>query len=143
MAYQIPGSRAAGEITFAPWIAPCTGRIPMPRFHVQLGVLAVRNGLPARRKNLLDCRLDEKFVSSPVRQPVDSRAECACRNYRICRMFSHGVYADRLPLHGPGPATQERREEHCSCRRTSRTFPSETRFALARAAEGQVVRLLI
>ena len=143
MAYQIPGSRAAREITFAPRIAPCAGRIPMPRFHVQLGILAVRNGLPARRKNLLDHRLDEKFVSSPVRQPVDSRAERACRNYRICGMFRRCVHADRLPLHGTGPAIQERREEHCSCRRTSRTFPSETRFALARVAEGQVVRLLI
>src|SRR6202050_5585320 len=110
MAYQIPGSRAAREITFAPWIAPCAGRIPMPRFHVQLGILAVRNGLPARGKDLLDHWLDEKFVSSPVRQPVDSRAECACRNDRICRMFRHGVYADRLPLHGAGPAIQKRRD---------------------------------
>ena len=115
----------------------------MPGFDVQLGILAVRNRLPASRKNLLHHWLDEKFVRSPVRQPVDSCSQRACRNYRICGMFRRGVHADRLPLHGAGPAIQERREEHCSCRRTSRTLSRKSIFAMARAAEGQVVCLLI
>src|ERR1700683_1835973 len=46
MAYKIARRCASGEITFAGRITPRASWIPMPRFHVQLSVLPVRNSLP-------------------------------------------------------------------------------------------------
>src|ERR1700693_1756798 len=75
MEEKIPRRCAAGEISFAGRIAPCSGRVPVPRFYVQFRVLPVRNGLPTCGKNLFDHRLNEKLVRSAVRQSVDSRSK--------------------------------------------------------------------
>src|SRR6185437_16286076 len=57
--------------TVAPF-APGTVGIPMPRLGVQLRILPIADGLPARGQNPLDHGAREQLVGVSVRQDVDA-----------------------------------------------------------------------
>ena len=96
MANGLTEGGASGEITFARGIAPSALRIPVPGFHVKLGVLAVADRLPSGGEHLLDRRLDESFVRGAVREPVDAGAQGLRGDDRVGRMARRGIHANRL-----------------------------------------------
>ena len=91
---------AAREITFARGIAPSALGVPVPGFHVKLGVLTVADRLPPGGEHLLDRWLDESFVRGAVREPVDAGAQGLRGDDRVGRMARRSVYANRLSVQG-------------------------------------------
>ena len=57
-----PGDALPVKYPLPAGIAPRALRIPVPRFDVELGVLAVRHRLPARREDSVDGRLREESL---------------------------------------------------------------------------------
>src|SRR6267143_2094877 len=62
MPYELSRFRIANEVALLASLALFPLRIPMPRFDVQLCVLPVRDGLPARGKNFFQHGLGKNLV---------------------------------------------------------------------------------
>ena len=63
------------EVALAARIAPRTLRVPMPRLHHQLGILAKSDRAPARGKNRLQCFRSQVFVDGCNRNSINSRTQ--------------------------------------------------------------------
>ncbi len=91
-----PRLRVANKISASCRITPLPFRIPMPRLHVQLGVLPIGHCLPSRRQHLLDVFVGQQLVRRAVRQPVDARSQRLRRHNRVRRMSSRRVHVNCL-----------------------------------------------
>lgn len=85
-----------GEIAFSRRVAPCSFRIPVPRFRVKLRILTICHWLPAGSQNLLQHRFGENVVCSSHLQPVDSSAQCPYWAERVHDMGGSCVNGERL-----------------------------------------------
>src|ERR1017187_4671265 len=87
VADRIGGIGAAGEIAFLLfWITPNAARIPVPGLDLQIGILAIGDGLSTGVENLLEDGIGEQVIRASGFQSIDTRAESANGAERI-----HGV----------------------------------------------------
>src|SRR5437588_12479070 len=92
---------AAGEISaLVGGIAPASVLVPVPRRHAELGVVAIRDRAPARRKRFLDDMRRINFIDVIVRQNVNRAAESAVWVKGI-----NGVARSDIHVHGGGLAS--------------------------------------
>src|SRR5205823_3827501 len=56
MANEFRGRCVSNEIALLTGLTPCAFGVPVPGFHVQLGVLPIGDSLPSRRQDLLKNR---------------------------------------------------------------------------------------
>src|SRR6266576_6335319 len=96
VAYDFRRRITAREITLAARIAPSPFRIPMPRYHLQFGVLPVRYSLPTRLEHLLDGRFRKQLFDHHRRHAVDPSAERLVGNELVGGMLRSDVNADGL-----------------------------------------------
>src|SRR5581483_190474 len=85
---------AAGEIpALVGGIAPASALVPVPDRHAELGVVAIGDRAPARRKRFLDDMGRINFVYVVVRQNINRAAESAVRVEGINDMAWSNIHA--------------------------------------------------
>src|SRR6185503_17658159 len=96
MAYRLGGRRAAGEVALAAGVAPGPLRVPMPGLDVQLGVLAIGDGLPAGRQYVPDEGFGEELVGRRPWDAIDAGAQGALGNEAVRLVARRNVDAHRV-----------------------------------------------
>ncbi len=97
----------ADEVAFVA-VAPCAFGIPVPRFYVKFGVLAVGDGLPAGRKHGFEDRIGKNFVGRYARNAIEASAQCFGGTKRVNGVVWRGIHVDGLGSTDGRQAEQQR-----------------------------------
>src|SRR6185295_7334003 len=116
MADHLRWSRVTDEVAFPRiCVAPLSFRIPMPGFAEQLGILAIADGLPARRLDFPDELRSHHLIGNASAQPVDARAQRAERAERTHRVRRRRIHDDVLRRRA-ALRDSSGREENCGAK---------------------------
>ena len=96
VADDLRGLTTAGEITLAAGIAPGAFRIPMPGLDVQLGILTIAHGLPARAENFLESLFGEELVDGWGRHAINARAQGLIGDELVGNVIGRDIDMNRL-----------------------------------------------
>ena len=97
VANRIAWFGATGEVTFLLFgIAPNAAWIPVPGLDLQIGILAIGDGLPPGVENLLENGIGEHVIRGAGSEAVHARAESANGAERIHGVGGSGVNDDAL-----------------------------------------------
>src|SRR5882672_762985 len=75
MTNEVAGFGVADKVSLSASLAPLSLRIPVPRLHMQLGVLTIADRLPTRGEDLVHDGFGENLIGGCGADAIDSRSE--------------------------------------------------------------------